>query len=74
MLERICGLQLFQMDVSHQKPELSYRALSRMIQWTKPVHNSKDCSCVLDSVLNIGAQGGAFALCRLLMSIKQHAI
>lgn len=72
MLERICGLQLFQMDVSHQNLD-SYRTLCCMVQWTEPVHNREDCSRVLDGVLDIRAQGGAFALSRLSISIKQRA-
>lgn len=44
-----------------------------MVQWSEPVHNKEDCSWVLDGVLDIRAQDGAFALCRLSMSIKQRA-
>lgn len=38
-----------------------------------PVHNREDCCQVLDGDLDIRAQGGTFALCRLSTSIKQHA-
>lgn len=60
-------------DVDPPKPGLYDRGLYCMVQWTKPVHNKEDCSWVLDGVLDIRAQDGAFALCRLSMSIKQCA-
>lgn len=45
-----------------------------MVQWTGPVHHREDCSWVLDwRFLDIRAQDGTFALCRLSMSIKQRA-
>lgn len=68
MFEGICGLQLFQMDVSHQN--LSYLTGDCTIQWTEPMQEGLQLGfgwCV------ITAQGGAFALCRLSMGIKQRA-
>lgn len=55
------------------KPGLSYRGLYSTVQWTEPVQHREDCSWVLDGVLDIRAQDGTFALCRLSMSIEQRA-